>query len=424
MYNIERVTDCLFGVNGYRQRLDPNYPEYAPDLLETSSGLIYDDNDLLSIRNLSSLMPFVIIEWKQTKSYNANEYVYWQGEYYISLQPNQGSQPDLNPLDWEVSPVLNDYIRDTTRYAINKLINRIYEVKKLKETVTSLIDDLQIFNSAVKMKQKIVNTGAFVGLEIVLKDDQNLVFQLNRVGTQFDEVNPNFPLYIFHSSQIDAIFNPTLLLTKAMSLEWTTLNDVVLEYYTPNYDSGGRFYIGYFQDDIEGQAIQKQYDFDKGPCNCSSQKYNYNAYQKRSKYVSITPFKVSSNNLNGDQLFDIDQVDYTYDNNWGLNLDFSIKCDLTDFICKQRNLFANALQAQVQYTWFEKMTQNVENDGLADKLSTRAAFELYGNNDMEGIGPLKKKLNDSIEAISFDMSDLNSVCIPCDQRGGITETAV
>ena len=146
-----------------------------------------------------------------------------------------------------------------------------------------------------------------------------------------------------------------------------------------------------------------------------------------SQYLSVTPFSVSSQNLNGTNLWDVDDNNQDWCTNFGLNLELTVKCDLTSVICNQATIFAEAYQKHVSLKLIERMAYTTRNNYIAAKneeaiqtvkLDSHFAIQNKDNNT-DGLALEVKKL---IKGIDIDLSNLNTVCMPCRQSKGIKKS--
>lgn len=172
------------------------------------------------------------------------------------------------------------------------------------------------FKNENRFEDKITNGGKFVGFEILTPDD--VVNVLNYVTLQFDGV-ANFSLYLFHSSKKAAIatFSADTLADDFVRIT------VAKSLYSKSSTYGpGKFYFGYFQDDL-------------GSVNAYDRNWNNSGVQNKFYGIGI---KSISATPNGTSLFDIDTLDYCSEC-WGMNLDISSYRDYTNLILNNQVLF-------------------------------------------------------------------------------------
>ena len=110
--------------------------------------------------------------------------------------------------------------------------------------------------------------------------------------------------------------------------------------------------------------------------------------------------------LDGTNLFDIDKIGYS-DTNYGLNLSFSIKTDLTEMMVERKELFVNALGYQFSNDMIQSMVFNA--DSRINKMQdtgTRNAVT-YEWSGVDNPNSIKKRLDESVSALSFDLSRIS-----------------
>lgn len=114
---------------------------------------------------------------------------------------------------------------------------------------------------------------------------------------------------------------------------------------------------------------------------------------------------------------------YTYDNNYGLNLDVTVKCDYTDFIIEQRSIFQDIIMKQVGVDMLREMAYNANartnrhsiNAGKVDLLmALDGVITEKGNQGSVG---LVGELDIAMKAIKLNTQGLDRVCLPCVNNG-------
>jgi hypothetical protein len=310
--------------------------------------------------------------------------------------------------------LLSQKLEAVHRSAINKVVNEAFLQKKLNEVTKTLMENTQLFDGAGSMQDKEIKLGRFVGYQVVIENNRDILTIIRRIGFQFSQVNPDFTLYVYHSSQEDPIYEISIVLTKANSFEWKKpLNEVSLAYLSETYSPGGAFYIGYYEDDLVGQAINRGYNFGEAPQNCCGG-VQYHLYSSWSKFIRVTPFAVAASKIDAidRKLWDYTANEYTPQKSYGLNLDLSVKCDVSNFLCREKDVFTQAILKQCCVDLLKEMAFSSRNNTVAKEVQTMAFNELY-NKDLAANSP-NKKLADAIKALTFDLSDLNEACLPED----------
>jgi len=224
---------------------------------------------------------------------------------------------------------------------------------------------------------------------------------------QFTSIQTDLTIYLFHSSQKTAVGTWTLTSGAATSFDWlsaasptTGTNEMHYVNYSSNIDSGGTYYIGYFEDDITGSAIEKE-------LGCSSGGYPNSNY-KWSQWAKIRPFEVDSSHLDGTNIFDIDYVAHGT-TNYGLNFSFSIESDITEMLVSQKALLVNALGYQFASDMLKEMLFNPnsrinKNQDTATRNTIQYEFNAPDDGDT-----IVNKLKEAKEAVGFDLSRISQV---------------
>jgi len=424
--------DCLFGLVGWRQNVNPDYASLVPSLVASSTGLYFqDEHPLVTIENLDQALKnydhFIYPAWSGVTTYAIRARVVKGGKNWESLLGvNLNHDPEeVASIWWTEISLLNEKLTHITRAAINKVASKVFTDKKLNGVTKAIFENVQLFDGAGSMQNKELGLSRFVGFEINLNSHRDLVVILRRLGTQFSQVNPAFDLYLFHSSQETPLKKFTQVLTKANSFEWSRLldngEDFVLKFLTDSYAPGGSFYLGYYEDALVGQAINRGYDFANAP-DCTTCGNNYNFYTQWSRYMDISPIEVAAPYLagilpgdpGGPKLWDIRKNSYQWTKNFGLNLDLSVRCDVTDFFCREKTIFSDAIIKQVAVDSLGFIAYSTRNTPISKETRDLAMFEL-GNRDNNTPG-LATRLEKALKAVSLDMSGLDESCLPCDDR--------
>lgn len=436
MFRETDIVDCLLPVVGWRQNSNPEYIELPPSLLVSETGKKFqDEHPLVNIENLDQASKnydrFVYPDWVEATTYYKTQKVKGSNDLiYESLaDANQGNDPTGSD-EWLAVDPFAQAIEAITRSSISKVVTRMFTEKKLNEVTKTLIENVLLFDGVGSLLNKEIKQSRFVGLQIVLSENRDLGTVIRRLGTQFSEANPDFKLYIFHSSQETPIYIVDLDLTKTNSFEWSRIlvdaKELTLRYNADEYAPGGLFFIGYYEDDLVGMAINRQYNFADAP-SCSTCNKSHAYWSKWSQYMEVAPFFIASEDLEGilpaddeadgiPKLWDINKNQYQYTNNYGLNLDLMVRCDTTEFLCRERVVFADVISKQVAVDVLNLLAYSTRNNVISKETRELAIFAL-GNKD-NGTPGLEKQLDLAMKAVSFEFSNLNSACLPCNDKYG------
>lgn len=421
MIRIADIQDKLFHLVGWKQNYDLSNITLSDNLTQTESGMYFQQiHPLLTLDNLQSIAPdFQNYNWQiydTNKAYKSGEVVQIEDSLYKALQdvPVKTSISDTSY--WIKTNPFSEWLEDKTKASIVKLVNRFINMKLADKASKSLIENKTLFDGTGRLTNKIENRNRLVGFEIDTVRSKGVTVKIDKIGLQMTEPG-SYTLYIFHSSNPEPIYTLTFEKTKANSLEWfKPKDDILLPYESVNTDAGGSWYLVYKQSELpeNAQAIYKDRDWSTGPCKACSRS-EFLAYQAWSKYIEVHPFYISE-----DEEFDPEAMNFTYDKNYGINLEVSAYCDLTDFIIKQRAMFQDVLSKQVAIDFLREFAYNPNvrtnrHSINASKLDIIA--ELDGDSSSMRQSGLSYELDIALKALSISTQGLDRICLPCVNNG-------
>lgn len=421
MIRIADIQDKLLHLVGWKQNYDLSNITLSDNLTQTESGMYFQQiHPLLTLDNLQSIAPdFQNYNWQvydTNKAYKSGEVVRIEDSLYKALQdvPIKTSISDADY--WIETNPFSEWLEDKTKASIVKLVNKFINMKLADKASKSLIENKTLFDGTGRLTNKIENRNRLVGFEIDTVRSKGVTVKIDKIGLQMTEPG-SYTLYIFHSSNPEPIYTLTFEKTKANSLEWfKPKDDILLPYESVNTDAGGSWYLVYKQSELpeNAQAIYKDRDWSTGPCKACSRS-EFLAYQTWSKYIEVHPFYISE-----DEEFDPEAMNFTYDKNYGINLEVSAYCDLTDFIIKQRAMFQDVLSKQVAIDFLREFAYNPNvrtnrHSINASKLDILA--ELDGDSSSMRQSGLSYELDIALKALSISTQGLDRICLPCVNNG-------
>ena len=119
-------------------------------------------------------------------------------------------------------------------------------------------------------------------------------------------------------------------------------------------------------------------------------------------------------------MWDVANNLYTYTSNYGINLQLTISCDLTDIIVQQKKLFQNIIGLQVAVDMLREFAYNPSfNIGRTQQNFSRneILYELDGDSQGYKKSGLMYELSKALQAVDIDTTDLSRVCLPCRNKG-------
>lgn len=421
MIRIADIQDKMLHLVGWKQSYDLSDITLSSNLTQTESGMYFQQiHPLLTLDNLRSIAPdFQNYNWQvhdANKAYKSGEVVRVDDSLYKAIQ-NVPAETDILDTDYwcETNP-FSEWLEEKTKASIVKLVNKFINMKLADKATKSLIENKILFDGTGRLTNKIENRNKLVGFEIDAVRSKGVTVKIDKIGLQMTEPG-SYTLYIFHSSNPEPIYTLTFEKTKANSLEWfKPKDDILLPYESASTDAGGSWYLVYKQSELpdNAQAIYKDRDWSTGPCKACSRS-EFLAYQAWSRYIEVHPFYISEN-----EEFDPEIMNFTYDKNYGINLEVSAYCDLTDFIISQRAMFQDVLSKQVAIDFLREFAYNPNvrtNRHSINASKLDILTELDGDaNSMRQSG-LSYELDIALKALSISTQGLDRVCLPCVNNG-------
>lgn len=421
MIRIADIQDKMLHLVGWKQSYDLSDIMLSSNITQTESGMYFQQiHPLLTLDNLRSIAPdFQNFNWQvhdANKAYKSGEVVRVDDSLYKAIQDVPAETDILDSEYWTETNPFSEWLEEKTKASIVKLVNKFINMKLADKATKSLIENKILFDGTGRLTNKIENRNKLVGFEIDTVRSKGVTVKIDKIGLQMTEPG-SYTLYIFHSSNPEPIYTLTFEKTKANSLEWfKPKDDILLPYESANTDAGGSWYLVYKQSELpeNAQAIYKDRDWSTGPCKACSRS-EFLAYQAWSRYIEVHPFYISE-----DEEFDPEIMNFTYDKNYGINLEVSAYCDLTDFIIKQRAMFQDILSKQVAIDFLREFAYNPNvrtNRHSINASKLDILTELDGDaNSMRQSG-LSYELDIALKALSISTQGLDRVCLPCVNNG-------
>lgn len=431
MIRIADIQQSMQHLVGWENTTDPS-KIVNPSLETSDSGLYFQHaHPMLTLDNIRSVMPDE--SYVAFGNYDATEAVkkgairVYDSKKWISRADSTGVTPGTDATKWEVYDQLSEYLSAEVRIGVSTMVNQLMTTKESENAVKSLFEHKYLFDGAGRKQCTIQNSNRIVGFEIEPIRGIGITTQLHKLGMQFVGATGTLKVYLFHTSHIDPIKTWTLNLSQTANFQWFDLGETMLPYVSSGNNAGGCWYICYSQKDFANsvmEAVNVNKDWSKEPCS-ECNKGNVKDWRVMTKYIRISPFtaEVPEDFSTNPQLFDTANVAYTPTFNYGMNMEISIGCDITDFIVSQKQLFANCLQKQVAVNLLRKIAYNPNVNVDRNQLNAsrqELLMELDGNTYTRSSG-LKGDLKKAYDALKVNTTGMDSACLPC-QKSGIRIT--
>lgn len=119
-------------------------------------------------------------------------------------------------------------------------------------------------------------------------------------------------------------------------------------------------------------------------------------------------------------MFDVADNMYTNAANYGLNMQVSVGCDLSDFIIDQKMIFANVIQKQVAANILRTMAMNPDvrvNRRQSNASKMDILYELDGNTEANRPSGIGAELRKQYKALDISVKGLDRICLSCNNGG-------
>lgn len=429
MVRANDIQEKLLRLIGWEQNYDTSDLKISDALTVSESGLYFQQiHPLLTLQNMSCIAPdfnnITFPEYNSEKEYSKGNVVDYQGTQYKALQKAQGKQPDIESEYWVETNLFSEWLESKTKASIQKAIARYCNEKTVEGTNKPLCESRTLFDGTGRLVDTVKNKKNLVGFEIIPVRAKGVTTKINKICLQFTKAG-EYTLYLMHSSMDAPVKIIKLNKIQDNSAEWFTVDDLYLPYQSEDNDAGGSWYLCYFQSELpEGsQAIRKNKDWSKEPCGSCSHR-ELLAWMAWSKYLEIHPFFVNEELINTEDeslhLWDVENNQYTYDNNYGLNLEVTVSCDITDFIVEQRMMFQDVIAKQVAVDMLREFAYN--SNVRTNRHSINASrldilYEVDGDSSSMKKSGLSYQLDMAFKAIKLSTSGIDRVCLPCRNNG-------
>lgn len=427
MYRIDEIEDRLLHVVGWAQPFDPAQA-LDDDLTQSESGLYFQGaHPLCTLDNVRSVMPedvaLMYPAWDAATAYTAGAIVRCGKGTWRAQVATTGVAPDSDAAVWAPYDVLSTYLRRLTRAGIATAVQTFVQMKQLTHQTHTLLERRTFFDGAGRLANTIENRGKICGYEIVGARSMGVTIKIERIGLQMTGGTGTVRLYLFHSSQPDPV--------RVINVEYTKTNggyqwfnvDLYLPYISDDTNAGGSWYLCYDQNSLPPgmEAVNISKDWSRDPC-MSCNMGNVQQWRELTQYMQISPFAFPAPSDFGryPELWDISRNVYTNTMCYGLNVEVTVGCDLTDFIISQRDIFKMVIQRQVAVTVLRTMAMNPDvrvNRNQSNVSRMDILYELDGNSDSQRPGGLGYELRKAYEALRLDTAGIDRICLPCRNNG-------
>lgn len=420
MYDVRLLQIAFVGSVGIRNSNIPQIPIVQGDLSESITGVwLEDKHPLVSTENIywsaPDYTPETYPEWISGKSYLKNVIQYYNGEIYKAKENvTSSTPPPFDATNWEVAYPFQELLENTYKAAVSNLFAEIFRRKKLLYMGKPVLEKQELYRGFGNIRDKILPQGRFVGFEFCNQPADGLWVYIVKVGFQGTEPNPNMKFYLYHSDQQDNEGNWILDITKAFTFEWKDLKDgglisihnCVMKYMKNN--TSGRYYFGYYESDLIGNALSKRWDCSSFPCaTCDGD--DIIMYNQWSRYTTIRNIQVPASSLKEDRtLFDTKNIIYDAVTNWGMNLSISVRCNLTDYFLNNIDQYTDPFAMQL----CKEFLKIISNGCRLGPNPAQTKLDAIAALDEKAPASWIKEYWAAIDALNIDLEGFSAACLP------------
>ncbi len=297
----------------------------------------------------------------------------------------------------------NNYVDNVHNAEILTIIDAFIAKSKKKLAGKELLSNVTMIQRHNDLDQTITSEGRFVGYAITPRESKSININIKQIGLQ-SSVAESFTLYLYDPSQQAAIQSKVVTCT-GKSVTWTTL-DWDIEFDKSDGGAGSTYLIGYFEADLNGTLYHQ--DWSDGMA--------HQAMKVTKHYAGLSPVRFNSSTLSGVELPDMQYLESSVNcKSSGFNLRFNIKCDITDVLVDNINMFGEAMRYGVAIRYLKDARGNIglnttisagQNRDEWEQMLTDYEGILYGG-VVEGVGYQRGILDN----LTLDFSEMDAVCL-------------
>jgi len=316
MLRHDKIQASIFGLVGWNQPTTSGYDIVDADNLGSTSGLKFQDaSALVTIKNVKDCQ-----EDRAVADVAFNTYLSKMQKAVISDVCSKVTQGE------------SDHISSCNLYPFEK----------------NFSDTLDTSNR-------------FIGFKIVPICRNSILSVISQIELAFD-LEKTFNVYLYNSNKKAAIATKSVTTSAGESviesLEWYIADDVSYK--------GGTFYVGYFEDDLNGAKPYKR-------------NYDMSSYQFQLMDFYIEPVYVQHTN----KVLDVTEYQSLSDTG-GLNIIINVYQDYTELMIRNKNKLAYAIQLSMAAKVLDLVknsTRSNRTESITDENIKKINLELHGYKD-------------------------------------------
>lgn len=416
MFNAITVQDELVSLIGWRKDKNPEVTQNPMgDLLTASTGLFYNDaHRLLTSGNLNAVFAdfarFTYPTFSLATSYSKGTIVKESANYFISLQDANLNHATNLTAWWRQTTPTNEQYREITTSGITLGLNQWLDRKYKLKTASNLLERKTVLSLPGYKAEEIGTTKRYLGWRLCptpkypdiintidrvcihMKQSQTVTVSLYRNGSS----TPIHSVIFTGDATPDPIW---------MDAGW-------------ELDPGSFYYLAYDRQALTNPTAIPYNDIQ----NMDKSAFAYNRFPGTLPFMEVSAFEHDGPGNSGwEDVTDIQKND----NNYGLNVAISSRCDYTSLIVEQKDTFKMVCFYAVAIEALKFLIYNPSARVTREKLNipdSQLLFEIQGNPDAKKKTGLEKSLWDAIDNTTLDQRKLCKYCLPA-RKSSITFTS-
>ena len=304
--------------------------------------------------------------------------------------------------DVKKEQTFNDYVVNVHRGEIIQLVQRFVANQKKKLASKELLSNITIIQRHNDKSDTITKNDRFVGYAITPRESKSINVNIKSIGFRGVAAD-TIIVYLFDPTQEAAIETKEITMTD--SLTWTDL-DWDVEFDKSDGGAGSSYLIGYFESDLTTTLYEQEWGAQAAHASKKITRH----------YAGISPVRFANSTLSTTALPDMESLEsagscYTS----GFNLRFNVKCDITDVLVDNIDMFGEAVQHAVGIRILNDAMGKIGLDPNTASARNRESFErqltdmkglLYGGFTEEG-----NHLNGIVDNLALDFSEVDAICL-------------
>ena len=410
MFSASQIKTNMLGVVGWRQNINPAGEQLTTAITASSSGLYFnDEHALLTFDNLKSIAPIfedIYPEWLVATNYVIGNIIYYAADtkFYICLVNNVGLIPPDNATEWDSYSPLSVWLQEKTEASIVRALTTWIDKKFTVKTAKNLLNNNTLYRTTGAVDQLSQDLGWKVGIQLVPVRSTGVKMRIIQIAVRLLQTEAALSVSLFSAlDPANAIKTEAVNYTTAGAQQWFD--------FAVDLDAEGAYYLTYDQTTLTSgnQAINGAYDY--------THVTNGVKRADSGKYFSAVPYQLNPAHVSNG-FTEFDKASYTYTDNFGLNVKLDVRCDYTDFITDQKQLFQHIISKMCAIDMLTIMANNAEarvNRNIVSIDKRVVLFEIDG--DPQGRpGGLRFQFDNAVDTVMIDLDGIDKVCLTCRKR--------